>query len=155
MRTYRALPAPSPCRQSLAPRTWGCPPAPVAKVIHLRLVDQNRVQDRQTDRQAGRQREKRKDTGRKDTRIKKIKRTTEYITSQSTPHTPSIAFRRHPPRKDVVCGGPSSYSTEIFALCKSHPLLLFDIFMPLCSYSVRTKLVHFPLRHYAIIIITE
>ena len=59
MRTYRALPAPSPCRQSLAPRTWGCPPAPVAKVIHLRLVDQkNRTEcktDRQTDRQVGRQ----------------------------------------------------------------------------------------------------
>ena len=73
MRTYRALPAPSPCRQSLAPQTWGCPPAPVAKVIHLRLVDEKNgtecKTDRQTDRQAGRQREKGKDTGRKDTRI--------------------------------------------------------------------------------------
>ena len=67
MRTYQALPAPSPCRQSLAPQTWGCPPAPEAKVIHLRLVDEknttretNRQTDRQTKRQTGRQADKEK-----------------------------------------------------------------------------------------------
>ena len=147
MRTYQALPAPSPCRQSLAPQTWGCPPAPEAKVIHLRLVDEknttretNRQTDRQTKRQTGRQagrQTKRNGEGHWKERYKN-QRINELLNIDL-----------------FVCGGPSSYSTEIFALYKGHPLLLFDIFMPLCNYSVRTKLVHFPLSHYPIIIITE
>ena len=40
VRTYRAVLAPGPCRQSLQPRTLGSLPAPVAKDIQLRLVDE-------------------------------------------------------------------------------------------------------------------
>ena len=40
MKTYRALPGPSPCRERLPPQTSGSLPAPVAKLFQVRLIDE-------------------------------------------------------------------------------------------------------------------
>ena len=159
MKTYRALPAPSPCRQSLAPQTWGCPPAPVAKVIHLRLVDEkNRVQDRQTDRQSGRQagrQTKRKGEGHWKERYKN-QRLNELLNISL--HSLHCTLRAS--LSDTILQGRMSFVADRALILQKYLLYTRAIHYYYFIFVCHCAIIKFnpnevPLSHYAIIIITE